>query len=47
MKTKTYAHQLAARFSALTLNQIDAPSRTAVKRLLMDYLGVALAGSQS
>jgi 2-methylcitrate dehydratase PrpD len=47
MQPKTSAHQLAARFSALTLNQIDAQSRIAVKRLLMDYLGVALAGSQS
>jgi 2-methylcitrate dehydratase PrpD len=47
MQPKTAAHQLAARFTALTLNRIDAQSRIAVKRLLMDYLGVALAGSQS
>jgi 2-methylcitrate dehydratase PrpD len=47
MEQKTYAHQLAGRFSALTLNDIDARSRAAVKTLLMDYLGVALAGSQS
>jgi 2-methylcitrate dehydratase PrpD len=47
MQQKTSAHQLAARFTALTLNQIDAQSRIAVKRLLMDYLGVALAGSQT
>src|SRR5947209_17811428 len=47
MESKTYAHQLAARFSALSLNQIDPASQSAVKRLLMDYLGVALAGSQS
>src|SRR5215212_10389547 len=47
MQPKTAAHQLAARFSALTLNDVDAKSRTAVKKLLMDYLGVALAGSQS
>lgn len=47
MVQKTYAHQLAKRFAALTLNQVDASSRTAVKRLLMDYLGVALGGSQS
>jgi 2-methylcitrate dehydratase PrpD len=47
MEQKTYARQLAARFSALTLDQIDAHSRTAVKKLFMDYLGVALAGSQS
>jgi 2-methylcitrate dehydratase PrpD len=47
MKQQTYARQLAARFAALTLNDVDAKSRTAVKKLLMDYLGVALAGSQS
>lgn len=47
MEKRTYAQQLAARFSALTFTQIDAKSRAAVKRLLMDYLGVALAGSQS
>ena len=44
---QTYATRLAARFSALTLNDVDAKSRAAVKKLLMDYLGVALAGSQS
>lgn len=47
MQKETYARQLAGRFAALTLNDIDADSRTAVKKLLMDYLGVALAGSQS
>jgi len=47
MKKQTYARQLAARFAALSYNDIDANSRTAVKKLLMDYLGVALAGSQS
>jgi 2-methylcitrate dehydratase PrpD len=47
MEKQTYAQQLATRFSALTLNQVDPKSRAAVKRLLMDYLGVALAGSQS
>jgi 2-methylcitrate dehydratase PrpD len=47
MENKTYAQQLAARFSALKLNDVEPASRTAVKRLLMDYLGVALAGSQS
>jgi 2-methylcitrate dehydratase PrpD len=47
MQKQTYAQQLAARFTALTLNDIEPPSRHAVKRLLMDYLGVALAGSQS
>jgi 2-methylcitrate dehydratase PrpD len=47
MQKETYAQQLAGRFSGLTFNDIDAGSRTAVKKLLMDYLGVALAGSQS
>lgn len=47
MAQQTYATQLAARFAALKLDDVDAASRTAVKKLLMDYLGVALAGSQS
>ena len=47
MAQQTYANQLAARFAALKLDDVDAASRTAVKKLLMDYLGVALAGSQS
>jgi 2-methylcitrate dehydratase PrpD len=47
MQKQTYAQQLATRFTALSLNDIAPPSRHAVKRLLMDYLGVALAGSQS
>lgn len=47
MEQKTYAHQLATRFSALSLGDIKPDSRAAVKRLLMDYLGVALAGSQT
>jgi len=47
VEQKTYAHQLAARFSALSLRDIQPASCVAVKRLLMDYLGVALAGSQS
>jgi 2-methylcitrate dehydratase PrpD len=47
MEQQTYAQQLAARFTSLKLDQVEPPSRAAVKRLLMDYLGVALAGSQS
>ena len=43
----TYARQLAQRFAGLALHHIEEPSREAMKRLLMDYLGVALAGSQS
>ncbi|HTP95311.1 MAG TPA: MmgE/PrpD family protein [Burkholderiales bacterium] len=47
MENKTYARQLAARFAAMSYNDVSADSRHAVKRLLLDYLGVALAGSQS
>ncbi|MBI4193621.1 MAG: MmgE/PrpD family protein [Betaproteobacteria bacterium] len=47
MDQKTYAHRLAARFAALSFNDIKPGSRLAIKRLLMDYLGVALAGSRS
>ena len=47
MNNETYAHQLAVRFSNLSYGDIPRDSRAAVKRLLMDYLGVALAGSQS
>lgn len=44
---QTYAQQLAKRFASLSFEDISASSRTAMKKLLMDYLGVALAGSQS
>ena len=44
---QTHAQQLAARFTKLGYNDITPASRHAVKRLLLDYLGVALAGSQS
>lgn len=47
MEQKTYARQLATRFSALSFGNITSDTHAAVKRLLMDYLGVALAGSQS
>lgn len=47
MTTQTLARQLAARFAKLSYNDLPAESRHAVKRLLLDYLGVALAGSQS
>jgi 2-methylcitrate dehydratase PrpD len=47
MERNTYAHRLATRFSALSFGDIRPDSRVAVKRLLMDYLGVALAGSRS
>ena len=44
---QTLAQQLANRFAKLSYNDLPAESRHAVKRLLLDYLGVALAGSQS
>jgi 2-methylcitrate dehydratase PrpD len=47
MTKQTHAQQLANRFSKLSYNDIEPASRHAVKRLLLDYLGVALAGSQS
>jgi 2-methylcitrate dehydratase PrpD len=47
MQPQTYAQQLAARFAALRYNDIAPASREAVKKLLLDYLGVALAGSQT
>jgi 2-methylcitrate dehydratase PrpD len=47
MQTQTYAQQVAARFAALRYNDIAPASREAVKKLLLDYLGVALAGSQT
>lgn len=47
MATPTLATQLANRFAKLSYNNLPAASRHAVKRLLLDYLGVALAGSQS
>ena len=43
----TYAKQLAERFSRLSFRQVPEESRRAVKRLLLDYLGVAAAGSQT
>lgn len=43
----TYAQQLARRFSALSYEDVTAYSRRAIKRLLLDYLGVAIAGSQT
>ena len=44
---QTLAQQVANRFAKLSYNSLPAASRHAVKRLLLDYLGVALAGSQS
>jgi 2-methylcitrate dehydratase PrpD len=45
--TATYAERLAARFSRLSYRQIPEGGRNAMKRLLLDYIGVAIAGSQT
>ena len=43
----TYAEKLAARFAGLKYNDLPENTRHGVKRLLLDYLGVALGGSQT
>jgi 2-methylcitrate dehydratase PrpD len=43
----TYAEKLATRFSKLKYNALPDNTRHGVKRLLMDYLGVAVGGSQT
>ena len=43
----TIAEQLAAHFQALDYDSLDDASRKALKRLLLDYLGVAVSGSQT
>jgi 2-methylcitrate dehydratase PrpD len=47
MPNQTYAEKLAARFAGLKYNQLPADTRHAVKRLLLDYLGVAVGGSRT
>ena len=44
---QTASNQLADHFSRLDYRAIPEASRKAVKRLLLDYLGVAIAGSQT
>lgn len=44
---KTYAEKLAARFAAFKYNDLPENSRHGVKRLLLDYLGVAVGGSRT
>lgn len=44
---KTAAETLAQHFHDFEYRRVPAASRHAIKRLLLDYLGVALAGSQS
>ena len=43
----TIAARLAQHFHKLDYRQLSDASRAAVKRLLLDYLGVAIAGSQT
>lgn len=44
---QTLAEQLAGHFVSFNYAALPAASRTAVKRLLLDYLGVAVSGSQT
>jgi 2-methylcitrate dehydratase PrpD len=44
---RTAAQQLARRFASLDYDSLAEQARSAMKRLLLDYLGVALAGSQT
>ena len=43
----SYAEKLALRFAGMKYKDLPEPSRHAVKRLLLDYLGVAIGGSQT
>jgi 2-methylcitrate dehydratase PrpD len=43
----TIAETLADHFQTFRNAELTAPTRTAVKRLLLDYLGVAVGGSQT
>ena len=45
--TVTLADQLGAHFSRLQYADLTADTRKAVKRLLLDYIGVAVSGSQT
>ncbi len=45
--TTPIAQAVSRHFSQLRYEAIPEKSRTAVKRLLIDYLGVAIAGSQT
>lgn len=47
MAPKSLSEKLAARFSSLRYNSISPDSRHAVKRLLLDFCGVAAGGSQT
>jgi 2-methylcitrate dehydratase PrpD len=43
----TIAARLSEHFTSMRYNALPAPTRHGVKRLLLDYLGVAIAGSRS
>jgi 2-methylcitrate dehydratase PrpD len=45
--SQTYAEKLAARFAGMKYADLPEASRHGVKRLLLDYLGVAVGGSQT
>ncbi|MGP1613768.1 MAG: MmgE/PrpD family protein, partial [Pollutimonas bauzanensis] len=45
--SQTIAEKLADHFKALAYDTLSDASRTAIKRLLLDYLGVAVSGSQT
>ncbi|ALM83264.1 MmgE/PrpD family protein [Bordetella sp. N] len=45
--TATLSERIADHFTAYDYEKVPAATRHAVKRLLLDYLGVALAGSQT
>jgi 2-methylcitrate dehydratase PrpD len=45
--TQTIAEQLADHFSGFNYSNLTDASRKAVKRLLLDYIGVAVSGSQT
>src|SRR5919198_160872 len=47
MPTRTLSEKLAARLTNLGFDGIPTNSRDAVKRLLLDYLGVSLGGSHT
>jgi 2-methylcitrate dehydratase PrpD len=47
MTEETIANAVSRHFSSLTFDQLPGASVSAVKRLLLDYFGVAIAGSQT
>lgn len=46
-QTMTLTEQLSQHFSRFTPNSLTEHNRIAMKRLLLDYIGVAIAGSQT